>query len=424
MQKALLIALWEFKGAVMRRAYLFAVIGLPLLFTVVGGASALTTRSAATANATGSTGLIDKAGIVDVAFAAEQAARREEIRTTDPIPAAVLAQPSPIATYSDLDTALADLKSRKLAAVYVIDADYLATGNITTYTRDAGIFGQPAANQRANQMSDAIRASLLRKGLTGDELARAYAPAVRVKRFSVNSRGQIEDGADAFGLGRFAGTFGVFMLFTMSIFFSAGFLQQATVEDRQNRVFEVLLSSVSSDQLLMGKVIGLGGAGLLQVLIYIVLLIVPGTTMLAMFQVPVARLALLLVYFVNGYLLFASFMAATGMLGRTPQESAQLSAFWTLAAISPMFFLASIVAAPNGPIARGLSFFPLSAPVTMMLRLSTAEVPLIDIVGSIAIGAVSVYVALRATSKIFRAATLMYGKRPNLPELVRWLRTT
>src|SRR5262249_42393320 len=148
-----------------------------------GGASALTTRSAATANAGGSIGLIDKAGIVDVAFAAEQAARREEIRTTDPLPVPLNAQPSSITPYSDLDAALADVKSRRIAAIYVIDPDYLATGNITTYTRDAGVFGQPAANQRANQVSDAIRASLLRKGLAGDELTRAYAPAVRVKRF-------------------------------------------------------------------------------------------------------------------------------------------------------------------------------------------------------------------------------------------------
>src|SRR6185295_1955636 len=229
-------------------------------------------------------------------FAAAQAARREEMRTTDPLPVPLVAQPSPIVPYSDLDAALADLQSRKLSSIYVIDADYLATGNVTTYTRDAGIFGQPAANQRANQVADAIRASLMRKGLTGDELARAYAPAVRVKRFSVNSRGQLEDGGDAFALGRFAGTFGVFMLFTKSIFFSDGSLQQATVEDRQTSVFEVLLSSASSDQLLMGKVIGLGGAGLLQVLIYIVLLIVPGTTILALFQLPVARMALLIVY--------------------------------------------------------------------------------------------------------------------------------
>jgi ABC-2 type transport system permease protein len=424
MQKTLLIAWWEFRSAVVRRAYLLAVVLLPLFFGGIGVVSALATRSAATANPGGSIGLIDKTAIVDIAFASAQAARREETRTGDAGPAPILAQPVPIVAYSDVDAALADLKARKLLAVFVIEADYVVTGDITMYTRDTGLFGQPAANQRANQVGDAIRASLLRKGLSGDELARAYAPAIRLKRFSMDNQGKMEDASGAFGIRRFASSFGVFMLFMMSVFFSAGFLQQATIEDRQNRVFEVLLSSATADQLLMGKILGLGGAGLLQVAIYTVLLIVPGMTMLSFFQVPVGRLALLLVYFANGYLLFASFMAATGMIGRTPQESTQLSAFWTMAAISPMFFIASITAAPNGVLARALSFFPLSAPVTMMLRLTTSEVPTTDIVVSIAIGAVSVYVALRATSKIFRAATLMYGKRPNLPELMRWLRAT
>jgi len=424
MQKALLIAWWEFRWAVARRAYLIAVVLLPLFFAGIGAVSALTTRSATTTSAGGSIAIIDSTAIVDIAFAVEQAARREEIRTGEVGPGPLLAPPAPIVAYADLDAAMADLKARKLAAIYVIEPDYLTTGNITSYIRDAGVFGQAAANQRTTQVSDAIRASLLRKGLSGDELTRAYAPAVRQKRFTVDNQGTLRDSSEAFGISRFASSFGMFMLFTMSVFFSAGFLQQATVEDRQNRVFEVLLSSASADQLLVGKIIGLGGAGLLQVAIYVVLFVVPGMTVFTFFQVTAGRLALLLVYFVNGYLLFASFMAATGMIGRTPQESAQMSAFWTLAAISPMFFLVSITAAPSGIVARVLSFFPLSSPVTMMLRLSTGEVPVMDIVLSIAIGIVSVYVSLRATSKIFRAATLMYGKRPNLPELIRWLRAT
>ena len=214
------------------------------------------------------------------------------------------------------------------------------------------------------------------------------------------------------------------MLLTLSIFFSAGFLQQATIEDRQNRVFEVLLSSVDANELLAGKIIGLGGAGLLQVAIYVALIIIPSSTVLAVVPVPLGRLALSLVYCAIGYLLFSSFMILTGMLGRTPQESAQMSAFWTMAAISPAFFMVSIAAAPSGWVARGLSYFPLSSPVTMLLRLSTSEVPLLDIVGTLAVGIASVYLALRATARIFRAATLMYGKRPNLPELIRWLRAT
>jgi ABC-2 type transport system permease protein len=139
-------------------------------------------------------------------------------------------------------------------------------------------------------------------------------------------------------------------------------------------------------------------------------------------QVSIAKLALSLVYFVIGYTLFASLMAGTGMLGRTAQESAQLSAVWTLTAASPMFFLAAISASPNGMLARALSLFPLTGPVTMMMRLGGGDVPAVDVIATIAIGIVTIYFTLRAASKIFRAASLMYGKRPTLPELVRWLR--
>jgi ABC-2 type transport system permease protein len=263
----------------------------------------------------------------------------------------------------------------------------------------------------------------MRQSLSGDALMRAYAPAVRVKTLSVGRDGTLTDASDASGIGRFLGTFGVFMLFTMAIFFSAGFLQQATIEDRQNRVFEILLSSVDADHLLMGKILGLGAAGLLQVVFYVALIIIPGSSLLSMFQVPLDKVFIAMIYFVIGYLLFACLMAAVGMMSRTPQEAAQLSAVWTLAAAAPMFFMPVLMAAPNGWLARGLSMFPLTSPITMMFRLTMVpNVPTIDIVLSILIGVAAVYFSLHGAARIFRAATLMYGKRPTLPELMRWLR--
>ena len=208
----------------------------------------------------------------------------------------------------------------------------------------------------------------------------------------------------------------------MSIFFSAGFLQQGTVEDRQNRVMEILLSSVTAEQLLVGKLLGLGAAGLLQVGLYVVLVIVPGTTVLSFINVPLGGVAISLLYFAFGYTLFACLMAGFGMIGRTQQETAQLSALWTLAAVSPMWFIMAITTAPNGLTARVLSFFPLTSPVTMIIRLSVGGVPWTDIAVSSVILVITIYFAIHGAARIFRAATLMYGKRPNLPELIRWLK--
>jgi ABC-2 type transport system permease protein len=430
MSKALLVARWEFRAAVFRRAYFIAVFAMPLLMFGLGSISVLTVPSTLRASASKPIAIVDKAGILDLAAAAEQAARRDRLRA-DPS-AALEAQLATtvignngLAKYDEQGQALGDLQSGKVSAVYVIETDYLETGNLTGYGQNLSIFGQAAANQRQTMVADAIRASLLHKTVSSDVLARTYAPVARLKRLSQDKTGQIQDATDAFGAGRLVGTFGVFMLLTMAIFFSAGFLQQATMEDRQNRVFEVLLSSVDADDLILGKIIGLGGAGLLQVGIYIVFIVGVGATALPFLDVPIGRLALSLVYFIIGYLMFASLMATVGMIARTAQESAQLSALWTFTAIAPMFFITSIATFPNGVISRILSFFPLSSPVTMLLRLTTApEVPLVDIIASIVIGGVAVYAFLRGAVKIFRAATLMYGKRPTLPELIHWLRAS
>jgi ABC-2 type transport system permease protein len=110
------------------------------------------------------------------------------------------------------------------------------------------------------------------------------------------------------------------------------------------------------------------------------------------------------------------------MIGRTAQESAQMSTIWILAASAPWFFIANIGAAPNGPLARMLSFIPLTSPITMMMRISSVEVPPLEIALAVAVDAAAIYLSIRGSAKIFRAAALMYGKRATLPELVRWLR--
>jgi ABC-2 type transport system permease protein len=445
--RVLLVARWEFRAAVMRRGFIVAVVTMPLLFFGIASMSVLTAPRTSSA-AAGSIAIVDPANIVDIAFAAEQAALRDrqtagtaatplEAITTGatsasgPAGAAGAAAaaagmltappPSPLVRYDDRQQALDDLAAERLAAVYVIDAGYLQTGRIVAYGRELNVFGQGAANRRAAAVSDAIRASLL-KGLDGQKLARAYAPAQQTEVHTVDKDGRIRDGAD-FGIGRFITTFGVFMLFTMAIFMSAGYLQQATVEDRRNRVFEVLLSSVDADHLILGKIAGLGGAGLLQVLIYVLLIVGTGSTALPALDLSWSQLALVGAYFTIGYLVFASLMAAVGMIARSPQEGAQLSAIWTLTASAPFFFMTGIVAAPQGVLSRTLSFFPLTSSVTMLMRLTmTGSVPVLDIVASLIIGVIAVVAALRGTVKIFRASTLMYGKRPTLPELIHWLR--
>src|SRR5205085_10126228 len=121
----------------------------------------------------------------------------------------------------------------------------------------------------------------------GEFVARAFGPTARITRLRLNNSGAFEPADDGFSA--FAGSFGLSMLLTLSIFMSAGYLQQATLADRTNRMIEILFSSIKPDDLVLGKLLGLGGAGVLQIAIYLALVILPGAAIFSVIQVSMAK---------------------------------------------------------------------------------------------------------------------------------------
>jgi ABC-2 type transport system permease protein len=140
------------------------------------------------------------------------------------------------------------------------------------------------------------------------------------------------------------------------------------------------------------------------------------------FEISFAKIALASAYFIVGYLTFACLMIGTGMLGRTAQEGAQISAIWMLIASAPWFFVANISANPTGLASRLFSFFPLTSAITMIMRIMNGEVAPIEIALTLGVDLVAILLIFKAASRIFRASALMYGKRATLPELWRSLR--
>ncbi|HEC34282.1 MAG TPA: ABC transporter permease, partial [Chloroflexi bacterium] len=129
-----------------------------------------------------------------------------------------------------------------------------------------------------------------------------------------------------------------------------------------------------------------------------------------------------LVYYLLGFLVYAVLMGAVGALGTTMQESQQLAGIFSGMAAIPLILNGFIISNPNVPLLRVFSWFPLTAPTVMMLRLPMAKVPLVDIVGSIAMLILAIPAVLWAGSKVFRMGLLMYGKRPGLAQVVQVLR--
>ncbi len=200
-------------------------------------------------------------------------------------------------------------------------------------------------------------------------------------------------------------------------------------EEKESRLIEVLTSSVSVSQLLIGKVLALGAAGLLQVLIWLtsapLLLNLASSTFgefLGGIQIPANFLVLGVVCFILGYLLFAILSVTIGGITSTATDGHNLSMFYIMTGFIPLWTFGVFVSFPNSPVWVVLSIFPITAPVQMMLRLGVSDIPAWQIATSIGVLCISIAVGLFLSVKIFRLFMLMYGKRPRILEIIRGLK--
>lgn len=312
-----------------------------------------------------------------------------------------------------------------IGAVIVIPADYLETGKVTAYTM--GDFGSSVATAESNALRSLLVEGML-AGKVDPQLVQRASRPVDLTLISIDAQGQPSTGGP---FNVFSGVLAPYFLslfLVMSIFISSGYLLRSVSEEKETRVIEIILSSVTATQLLGGKVVGLGALGLTQVAVWLISVFAFSGgigAMVAGVVVALNPVAFLLaaVYFVLGFLVFGIIMATAGALGTNMRESQQLAGIFSFAAAIPYMIGGFLFTNPNAGIARVLSFFPLTAPTMMMLRLPLGAVPVEDIVGSIIVLLITIPVVLWAGAKIFRMGLLMYGKRPSLREIVRVVRS-
>ena len=224
---------------------------------------------------------------------------------------------------------------------------------------------------------------------------------------------------------------GIFsLLLALSLMLSSIYMVQGLGDEKESRLVEVLLSSVSSRQLLVGKVLGLGAAGLVQVVIWLasapLLLRLASSSFggfISTIQIPANFLILGIVYFILGYLLFASLSVGIGAISPNAREGQQLSLIYTLLVYVPLWFSSFLFIFPNSPIWVALTIFPVTAPVATMLRLGVTDIPAWELAVSIAVLVLSIIGILFLAIRAFRVYLLMYGKRPNLGEIIQNLRS-
>jgi ABC-2 type transport system permease protein len=210
---------------------------------------------------------------------------------------------------------------------------------------------------------------------------------------------------------------------------------RGVMEEKQTRVAEVVLSSVRPWSLLAGKVIGVGSVGLTQLAVWIasaLLLMRYREPILARFGADVTSFTppdvgigmglVLLLFFVMGYIFYSSLFAAVGAMVNSEQEAQQALMPIILLLVSSFVFFQPILSKPTSGLAHMLSWLPFSAPIVMPLRIAVIPVEGWDIAISLISVAAGSYIAVWLAGRIYRTGMLMYGKRPTMRELARWLR--
>lgn len=311
-----------------------------------------------------------------------------------------------------------------IGVLYIIAPDYLETGNVLQVTRESQgipIDGGPATGTPlARFLLDNILADI-----DSNRSERVFTPVV-LSTLQIDETGAPAEPATDFGTLVILGAFALLLL--TSVFTTAGYLLQGLSQEKEYRIMEVLLSSLRPENLMAGKLIGLGAAGLTQMAVWtasaIGALAVLGTRVDLPFEVavPPAAIVVGLLYFLLGYAFFATLMGALGAVTPTEREANQITVIVVLPAIVPLWLIMPLLGNPNGALARILSYLPWTSPTAALIRYGSGAMSLPELALSLGILAMAVAIAIFVTLRLFRAYLLMFGQRPSIRQIVATLR--
>jgi len=394
MSKFWKIASHEYSRHVFRRRFLMALFSVPLIMVFMVVLIIVIIRM--DSNPT-PIGYIDHSGLL--ANAISQPAAKWPERTV------------PMLAYTDETTAKADLQAGKLQAYYIIPGDYLTTGQAQEiYLKEPkGIAAQQfdaflSANLLANQPAE-----IANRILGGSNL---------IVQSSDKTREASKDRFINILLPILAG-----ILFIVGMSTSSGYLMQAVVEEKENRTMEIMVTSVSPGQLMSAKVIADIAIGVTQLLVwalFIVLALIIGKNFipsLGGLKFSGEMIAIIVAVMVPAFIMISGLMAAVGATVSEASEGQQIMGLFTIPIWLPYIFIAVFIQNPNSPLAIAMSFFPLTAPMTIALRIGFTSIPSWQVIVSVIILVLSAIGAVWLAGRAFRLGMLRYGQRLHWKEI-------
>jgi ABC-2 type transport system permease protein len=402
-----LIARREYTERVKTKGFLIATILIPVLMgALVFGSAYLATRSKTTSHIA--------------------------IVTSDNVLGADLKQQLETAKNSnmkiDLPAPLPDTRD-KLDKQLVDENEHLAGYLWITPPPDAHM--PPAFSYKARSagdiatvaaLQDAIDSVLMRERLTARGLASGDID-------ELTTPVKIDTSASGSTTAAFFSAYLLFFLMYMVIMLYGMNTARSIIEEKSSRVFEVLLATIQPEQLLAGKIIGVGGVGLTQIFAWMTAAFLVANSGLGGFlggsgHAPISpsQLGFFVLYFTFGFLIYSAMAAALGAMSNSDQELQQLNLFLVIPLMLCMVMLPLVIKAPDSTLAKVVSLVPFCSPLLMNFRISLTHVDPWQIWLSIVLMTLTVVGILWLSSRIYRIGILMYGKKPNLPEILRWLK--
>lgn len=394
MGKLLLVARYEYLRFVRRRSFLLAVLSLPLLLILIVAAGELAKRSGVGP----AIGYVDEAGLLRVEVL--ESSVSEELRE------------AVVRPFTSVESGRTALEAGEIDALFVLPADYLQDRSLQASTGENGL----AAEARA-AFGDFITASL---AVTYE--SRVAERLVRAPHVTVRSVADSRELEPSSAFPHFAVPFVAGFLFIMAAMISAGYLLQAVTDEKENRTVEILTTSVSSTELIVGKTLGLVGVVGTQLSVWIAGVVAAALALigaqfievLGQMEVPWLTLGVAVAFFVPAYLLLSGIMVCLGSAFPEYRQSQQLAAVVNILFLLPLFFTTLILSDPDGLLATFLSFFPTTSFLTILLRWPATTVPFWQLAVAWTLLTATATLLVWSAPRIFRAGMLRYGQRLTL----------
>lgn len=275
-------------------------------------------------------------------------------------------------------------------------------------------------------INDAVSGQRLKRAGLDQSTISKYTRRVELNRKKITAGGGVEEG----GRADFIVAFVMLFFIYISVLMYGLFVMRGVIEEKQSRIVEVLVSSVKPAQMMLGKVIGIGLVGLTQIGVWALSALALTTLGVSAFssrgvtmpKIPASLLIYFVTFFLLGYFLFATLYALVGSTVASEEEGQQAQMPVTILLVIPMLIFNMILANPTSTSSTVLSMVPFFAPTLMMLRIAVINPPLWQVLLSMAIMVATILASVWIAARIYRVGILMYGKRPSIAELGRWLR--